>query len=868
MIPRTKLLPPRVDDHVVLDPGLLEAVRAATRLSSLTVIRAQGGSGKTTLAAAVVAAETERPVAWIGLDETDDASALMHLLAHGVGPAIPGGCPVFSALLRADLPAAHDPRRLIGALVNDILTAGAPPLLLVLDDLHVVTDPVAVEVVQYLVARAPDELRVLVTTRTPPPGLSRLGAQRRITEFTGEDLRLTQTQADAVLNDRLGLGMTAAQIEAVVDAADGWVTGVRLLAGRGASADAPTPDVAPQQLYDYLVEEILDREPVEARDVLLATCVLDEVTPAAAQELTSLGNAGEILAATQSRNHLLVHLAGPDVYRYHGLFGEFLRSHVERRAVGGVAALHARAAVALAGTPAAVEHLIAAGDDDGAAAAIEQRVRGDIPTGLSLVHAANQIEQLTSAAWSSRPWLTLVVGVGALQRGDRQLAVPLIEGAFQAMEAAGDQLGRWMCARHLHHATYDNERFVPIFLEIEASPDFEELPAAARVEHFMSSVYGVMAAGQWEEVDRRVGLAIDLAQTCRLQEASEVLALHLSPLLAVAPGTSDRIARHAGWSARTFGDNPLVRLGAGSQHAFTAVLQGDLETAHEHAAAVVELPDLLGGLPYQSLSLDWTLAVVALARGDLAAAQSRVKAPRMEAGELDDPVQWARLAFAARVHRLLGSSTEESLRGFELRNRQAQFQAGLTPLVERSLEGQVAWARGDLAAAEQVLRAGLDLQEESRLLPFVNDLRLDLALVLHAAGRVDEACSALDGFLTAIDGFGAPGMGLFAGPEAIPLLRAAGTRSTHRDLIGRLLATLDADHRPDAVPVAATQETLTSREVEVLRLIAAGATNADIAARLFISDNTVKTHVRRVLAKVGADTRAQAVIEARRLGVG
>ncbi len=152
-LPRTKLLPPQVGDEVVLEPGLLRAVTAAAQSCTLTVVQAPGGCGKTTLAVAVVAAET-RPVAWISLDESDDATTLLCLLVHAVDQAVPGGCPGGTELLRADLPGAYDVRRVVGALVNDMLAAGAPPLLLVLDDLHAVADTTALEAVQYLLERA------------------------------------------------------------------------------------------------------------------------------------------------------------------------------------------------------------------------------------------------------------------------------------------------------------------------------------------------------------------------------------------------------------------------------------------------------------------------------------------------------------------------------------------------------------------------------------------------------------------------------------------------------------------------------------------------------------------------------------------
>lgn len=380
----------------------------------------------------------------------------------------------------------------------------------------------------------------------------------------------------------------------------------------------------------------------------------------------------------------------------------------------------------------------------------------------------------------------------------------------------------------------------------------------------MSSVYGVMAAGQWEEVARRVGLAIELAQGCGLREASDVLALHLSPFLAMAPGTLNRIARYAGWTDDTFGDHPLTRLGAGAQHAFTALLRGDVASAHQHATEVADLPDRLGGLPYQSSAVDWTLASVALVRGDLGAAGRHVGEQ-----DVDEPISWARLVFRARLDRLRGRPGDELLHCFEGRSRQERAIAPHTQIVERSLRAQVAWGHGDLSAAEEELRGGIEVQERLRLLPFVADVRLDLAVVLHASGRRGEAVSELDRFLGAAEAWTAPGLGLLAGPEAIPLLlRTVRERRPHQERVRWLLAILDADHRPEPVAVPTTRETLTSREVEVLRLIAAGATNTEIAEQLVISANTVKTHVRRVLAKVGAGSRAQAVVAARRLGVG
>jgi ATP/maltotriose-dependent transcriptional regulator MalT len=329
----------------------------------------------------------------------------------------------------------------------------------------------------------------------------------------------------------------------------------------------------------------------------------------------------------------------------------------------------------------------------------------------------------------------------------------------------------------------------------------------------------------------------------------------------------DRIDAYAADAATTFEDEPLIRLGAGSQQAFVALLRCEPGPAREAALRVDELPERLGGLPYQRHTLDWVLAIAALARGDLAGAERRAGAPWVGAGteEAWTAGSWPRLALLARIDRLRGGPVTDVLRRFESRDRGSEFAAQHTTLVEHSVRAQVAWAAGDLRRAEEELRAGVEVQERIRLLPYVADLRLDLALVAHAAGRGGTA--ELERFLAAAESYDATGLLLTAGQEAVPLLRLARSRGVRREVVARALAAIDTDHRPEAITVPGTQQTLSSREVEVLRLIASGASNADIAEHLVISPNTVKTHIRKVLAKVGAANRAQAVVAARRLGV-
>ena len=296
--PRTKFLRPLLGRDVVLDTALVSSVRSALDTARLTVIAAQAGAGKTTLAAAVLDAAAapeaapELPAAWISLDQgDDDLSSLLHLLAGALATKLPDVCPALTDLLRLRLPAAVDPRRAVGVLVNDLLAAGSPDLVLVLDDVDALRDTDVAAALDYLVAYAPPGLRLLATARGVLPfALARLRALGHLHEIGGDDLHFGVRQTEELLNGRLGLQIPVDGVEEIAATAAGWVTGVRLLAQARARGEHATSEsfVARKQdrayagVQDFLTEEILGHEPAGIRRFLLDTAVLEDVTQSSA----------------------------------------------------------------------------------------------------------------------------------------------------------------------------------------------------------------------------------------------------------------------------------------------------------------------------------------------------------------------------------------------------------------------------------------------------------------------------------------------------------------------------------------------------------------------------------------------------------
>ena len=257
------------------------------------------------------------------------------------GPAWP--CP-------AALPAARgregDHVFLLGLAAA--LAAQDPPVTLVLDDLHLLTDPEVLDGLDYVLRNTGPGLRLVVAARMDPPlPLHRYRLAGELTEIRASDLAFTIAEAGLLLA-RHGSTLTADSLERLTRRTEGWAAGLRLAAI--SMGTHPDPDqfvteliTEDSALTGYLVEEVLNTQPPAVRDVLLSTSILEQVNAEAASELTGNEQAGTILAAL-ARANAFVQPAGSGWYRYHTLFAEVLRLTLKREHPDRMACLHRRAA--------------------------------------------------------------------------------------------------------------------------------------------------------------------------------------------------------------------------------------------------------------------------------------------------------------------------------------------------------------------------------------------------------------------------------------------------------------------------------------------------------------------------------------------
>src|SRR5205809_2915618 len=376
----TKLYIPPPRSKVVLRPHLNE--RLDERLHrKLTLISAPAGFGKTTLVSEWVAL-IERPTAWLSLDEgeNDPARFLAYLVAALQTIAATFGEGTLGLLQSSQPP---PPEAILTALLNEI-TKLPDHFVLVLDDYHVIDAKPVDTALTYLVEHLPPQVHLVIATREDPQlPLARLRARGHLTELRAADLRFTASEAAEFLNQIMGLSLSAADIAALEDHTEGWIAGLQL----AALSMQGHQDVAGfirafagdhRYIVDYLVEEVLQRQPESVRSFLLQTSILDRLHGPLCDAVTGQEEGNARFEALERGNFFVVPLDDQrHWYRYHHLFAEVLCAHLMAERPDQVSTLHRRASewYEQNGSAAdAIRHALAAKDFERAAGLIELAV--------------------------------------------------------------------------------------------------------------------------------------------------------------------------------------------------------------------------------------------------------------------------------------------------------------------------------------------------------------------------------------------------------------------------------------------------------------------------------------------------------------
>lgn len=875
--------------------------------ATLTLVCAPAGFGKTTLLAEWLAAvpASSQPAAWLSLDQGDNQPATFWTyLVAALRTAVPGiGAGAF-ALLESPQPPPIE--AVLAALLNDL---GALPrdLVLVLDDYHAIDARDIHAGMAFLLDHIPETLHLVIASRADPPlPLARLRARGELVELRAADLRFTLGEAAAFLNEAMGLDLAAADVAALEVRTEGWVVGLQLAAlslqGRADVAEFVGAFAGDDRyVLDYLVEEVLQRQPAEVRRFLLHTAILDRLSGSLCDAVTGQDDGNGVLAALERGNLFIVPLDDKrHWYRYHHLFADVLHAHLLAEQPEQIATLHRRASAwhERQGVVAeAIRHALAAEDVGRAADLIESAVPA-MRRSRQEATVLGWLRALPDALVRRRPVLSAAYAWALLTSGE-----------LAGVEARLQDAEHWLEATA---ATGERpETTVPDMVVVDEA-EFRCLPGAL----------AVYRAGQ--------ALALgDLIATVHHARRALVLITgddHLwrgaaASLLGLASWAGgDLVAAHRAYaegmaSVRRAGNLADV-LGCAIALADIQIAQGRLHEAlrtYEQALPLVPGPGAL--VLRGTADLYVGLAELHRERDDLDAATrylQRSKALGEHAGLPRHPYRWC--VAMSRLREAQGDLDGALALLHEAERRyMSDFFPDVRPVA--ALRARVWVAQGRQAEALGWARAqGLSTEDD---LSYLREFEhLTLARVLLARARHDrdehaahQANSLLVRLLAAAQAGERAGSAIeilllqalvhqmrgdipaalvplhqaltLAEPERYvrlfvdegqamrDILRHAAAGGGARDYARRLLAAFDGPRQPTLAPPQAAAanlvEPLTAREVAVLRLVAAGLRNQEIAAQLYIGLATVKRHIANAYGKLGVSHRTEAVARANEL---
>jgi LuxR family maltose regulon positive regulatory protein len=846
------------------------------------LVCAPAGFGKTALLADW-ARGGGRPVAWLGLDGGDsDPARFWRYAVAALDRARPG-----LAGRVGPLP-SRSFEGLVTALINELAADPGPDeMLLVLDDYHLVDSGPVHESVAFLLENLPPGLAVVVSGRADPPlPLARLRARGQLAELRAADLRFTPEEAAALLGEAAGPGLPGPAVAALVARTEGWAAGLQLaglsLRGRADAAGFVAAFSGSHRfVLDYLADEVLDAQPGQVRAFLLETSVLERLTGELCDAVTGRAGGQAMLEQVERAGLFLVPL--DEVrgwWRYHHLFADLLRARLQAEQPGRAPALH-RAAAAWC-----EEHDLA---DDAesvcnrprlclaqaysAAQSFQLEALETLLDDAERAFAATGDEPYEDAAGRAASVLANVpVGIAFLRaslarlRGDAALAADYNR---QALAHLGEDEWLMRCFVRWNRAGVDwlcgrlgpaERGLAEVLAELRAADEAVRRAGGEPAEVFRA----VEGGAEFFTGFLAMRVCYDLGQVQRAQgNLDAALATYRQAL--EAAGENSQTA-HAGMAH--------VGLAQGLYE------RNELTAALDHATRGVRLCRQLAYTP----PLATGLAVVARIRhahGDAAGAREAMG----EAGQAGLSPQVIALfnpVPSQRAQLLLAQGDVGAA-------AQWTTAAGLSPDDEPDyprepaylLLARVLLAQSDPGAALVLLQRLLGAAASQGRVGSVIEIQALRALALAACGDHAGALGALTetltlarrhGYVRVLADEGAPMRVLLAQlPAARPGQQPAARRFDPRYLaaLSRACGPTDAvpPQRRAAAAPPGLAEPLTDRELEVLRLLAAGKSNQRIAHDLVVALDTVKKHVTHVLGKLGAANRTEAVARARELGL-
>jgi LuxR family transcriptional regulator, maltose regulon positive regulatory protein len=844
----TKLFAPSLSPHSVARLRLTQRLDAGLQ-GKLSLVCAPAGFGKSTLLSAWLQA-CEHPSAWLSLDESDrDANQFVAYVTaslRSVSDELGEG-----ALALGQARPRPTPEAVLIHLINR-LSQRRGKLVLVLDDYHLASSPGVDAAMTFLLDNMPARLHVVIAScEVPNMALARWRAQGQLLEIGQDELRFDLEETSTFLNRSMALGLSEPQIQALELRTEAWPAGLQMaavsLAGRS-DADAFIEQFSGSHraVQDYLLEEVLRRQPAEVQAFLLHTSILERMCPALCDAVTQ-GKTGQQWLRYLAQHHLFVVPLDEERcwYRYHHLFGSMLQQRLRESEV--LAPLHLRACdwyetQGMVGP--ALHHAVAAGDTQRAMQVVEGR-------GLPLYFLEDAepvllwLQDRPPAYLNAHPMLWLMLAWSYLATSQHsQMQAPIV-GAEAAIELAAQHADyrHWRGELHAVSAWEAVARMDAAAIFQQANLALTWLPEdqlALRTAAHCALGVAHQFSGNSLAAQQVYGEVLTMAQAC----GNRMFAIVAS----IALGHLQHNDNHLHLASRTF-TRALQMLGnqphavACEVHLGLARIRYQWNELHAAASHAQKSSQLAGALECDSaLGADALLAQILLSRAENDAA--------------------------------LALLTQASTAA-QTRNQQGGRQ------VIAQVQVQALLQTGEVIAAAQVAQDhALALGQASRATVATSEVLRALllqALALDAFDPSDAAITLLEEAMALAEPQGCVRMFVDLGGPMQRLLDKAtqGTRPRYVALLQDAMRT----HLAAVAPAAQNTETVTAqpdtqhaladplsqRELQILALICKGLSNQEIGAQLFVSLSTVKWHNQNIFDKLNVQRRTEAVARARAL---
>jgi LuxR family maltose regulon positive regulatory protein len=874
----SKLVPPPPRQELIARPQLLERLEASLAgdqgfLRKLTLISSSAGSGKTTLAADWLR-DSAFDCAWLSLDEADNDPRRFLLFLVASLQTVEGqlGKNIEATSRSPQPPPASD---LLSLLVADIARLKRQ-CILVLDDFHAVQAASIHEQISFLLEYQPSNLHLVIITREDPPlPISRLRARGQILEIRQDDLRFSEDECFQFLSDHLKFNLSRDDIVALRRRTEGWAAGIQLaaLAMRGLTdlhAFVQSFSGSNRFILDYLLDEVLNRQPEPIQQFLLKTSILERLSGPLCDAVSGQTDGAELLQALEAANLFIVPLDQTRTwYRYHRLFAELLRFRLQYLAGVALKSLHQAASDWYDGNgfpEDAVYHSLMAEDWPSAIKRINLHSglilkRGEIATLLSWC------QRIPSDVWQGDPEFHLTYAWPLLLKGEFIQAAALldeVDGLVGEIPALRAQLS--VAQAYLAQARGDGPGLVKYSERALALLPPDDLASRCLVFINLGLTYWHM--GRLTVADQAFKEALRAGRQTGNDYASTTAEIFLARSLAV------RGQLHAARQALQEIQQNRTRLPVMS------LVYLDLAALHYEWNDLVNADECLEQgmqIARRSGNAEFEISACLLL--------ARLRRSQGEGGQAIQAIQQARRILASgmvptrtasRITALLVElGYEDSLPSMESDEPTSDLCAhpfyrylGLTHARRLIAAGRKSQARDHLEQLVPIARQA-DWIYGLVVLYILLALAADSPQAAQEPLRNALELAHLQGYLRTF---------LDAGPELKAALQLAARQGIYPEYVGEILAafpdglTRQSPENPIFKAGAAVAPTplvdpLTERELEVLRLIAAGCSNRQIAEQLVVSLNTVKSHVHHLCSKLDASSRTQAIARARHAGL-